>query len=116
MKIALNAQLLSFADSYRNGGISRVIYNTLFELGRDPRGNTYDVYVPDAPATNGWGGLRFHAGGSSRPSMRIVWEQTQFGRELRALKPDLLHGMAYAVPAAWPGPSVVTIYDLSFLL
>jgi glycosyltransferase involved in cell wall biosynthesis len=24
--------------------------------------------------------------------------------------------MAYAVPAGWPGPSVVTVYDLSFLL
>src|SRR5438093_1221915 len=34
---------------------------------------------------------------------------------LQALQPDLLHGLAYAIPAAWNGPSVVTIYDLSFL-
>src|SRR5436309_1468364 len=31
------------------------------------------------------------------------------------LKPDLLHGLAYALPVGWSGPGVVTIYDLSFL-
>src|SRR5205807_2209214 len=49
--VALNAQLLSFARSYRSGGISRVIY----------------------------------------------------------------HSLSYALPLAWPGRSVLTIYDLSFV-
>ncbi|MBV9323636.1 MAG: glycosyltransferase family 4 protein [Chloroflexi bacterium] len=118
MRIALNAQLLSFAGSYRNGGISRVIYHTLAELGRDPRGHAYEVFVPEAPQTNGWGSLNFRVSGkhTQSPTRRILWEQTSFARQLRQLKPDLVHGMAYAVPVGWSGPSVVTVYDLSFLL
>lgn len=118
MRIALNAQLLSFADSYRSGGISRVIYHTLHELGRDARGNSYEVFVPEAPSPNGWGQLNFRASGArtQSPTMRILWEQTLFARELRRIKPDLVHGMAYALPVGWNGPGVVTVYDLSFLL
>ena len=118
MRIALNAQLLSFADSYRSGGISRVIYHTLHELGRDARGNAYEVFVPEAPSPNGWGQLNFHPSGSrtQSPTLRILWEQTVFARELRRLQPQLVHGMAYALPIGWTGPSVVTVYDLSFLL
>jgi len=118
LRIALNAQLLSFAENYRSGGISRVIYHLLAELGRDPRGHTFDVFVPEAPHTNGWGALNFHQTGKrmTRPPLRIAWEQTQLPRQLKSLQPDLVHGMAYAVPVAWAGPSVVTIYDLSFLL
>jgi glycosyltransferase involved in cell wall biosynthesis len=118
LRIALNAQLLSFADSYRSGGISRVIYHTLAELGRDPRGHSYEVFVPHAPTTNGWGGLKFRESGAGTvgATRRILWEQTSFPRQLRQLEPDLVHGMAYALPVGWSGPSVVTVYDLSFLL
>src|SRR6266852_6941231 len=97
MHIALNAQLLSFAETYRSGGISRVIYHLLAELGRDSRGHTFDVFVPTAPATKGWGKLCFHPSGSHtvRPAVRIAWEQTMLPRQLAALKPrpDLLHGL-----------------------
>jgi glycosyltransferase involved in cell wall biosynthesis len=117
LRIALNAQLLSFADNYRSGGISRVIYHLLAELGRDPRSHTYDVFVPTAPTNDGWGKLTFHPSGghTARPAMRILWEQTVLPRELTRLRPDLLHGTAYALPVGWPGACVVTIYDLSFL-
>src|SRR5579859_8005863 len=100
MHIALNAQLLSFAESYRSGGISRVIFHLLSELGRDSRGHTFDVFVPTAPTTNGWGTLKFHASGQRtvRPSLRIAWEQTVLPRRLAEVRPDLLHGMAYALP------------------
>jgi glycosyltransferase involved in cell wall biosynthesis len=118
LRIALNAQLLSFADSYRSGGINRVIYHTLAELGRDPRGHTFDVFVPQAPTEKAWGSLNFRESGPQTisPTRRILWEQTRLPRQLRQLQPDLLHGMAYAVPVGWSGPSVVTVYDLSFLL
>ncbi|HEX8967587.1 MAG TPA: glycosyltransferase family 1 protein [Chloroflexota bacterium] len=117
MRIALNAQLLSFAPNYRSGGISRVIYHLLAELGRDPRGHVFDVFVPEAPRSDGWEGLRFHPTGrhTIRPSVRIIWEQTALPAALRSLEPDLLHGLAYALPVGWSGPGVVTIYDLSFL-
>src|ERR1044072_7029050 len=59
-----------------------------------------------------------HAPGKTtqKPAPRTAWEQPVLPRKLRQLNPDLVHGLAYAVPAAWPGPSVVSIYDLSFLL
>ena len=117
MRIALNAQLLSFAESYRSGGISRVIYHLLAELARDPRGHAFDVYAPTAPNSPQFGALTFHPSGEGtvRPARRIAWEQTVLPRQLSNLRPDLFHGMAYALPLAWSGPSVVTIYDLSFL-
>jgi len=119
MRIALNAQLLSSAESYRSGGISRVIYHLVAELARDPRGHSYDVFAPAVPPafSGDMRGLRFHPTGehTSRPALRIAWEQTVLPRQLKALAPDLLHGLAYALPVAWSGPGVVTVYDLSFL-
>ncbi len=119
MRIALNAQLLSSAENYRSGGINRVIYHLLAELGRDPRGHSYDVFAPAVPSgfSENMGGLRFHTSGAHtlRPALRIAWEQAVLPRRLAALKPELVHGLAYALPAGWSGPGVVTVYDLSFL-
>ncbi len=125
MRIALNAQLLSQAAGYRSGGINRVIYGLLGELARDPRGHHYDVFVPELPprpehvdgAARGLDDVRFLVTGNhtQRPSMRIAWEQSVLPLQLARLRPDLIHGLAYALPLAWPGPAVVTIFDLSFL-
>jgi glycosyltransferase involved in cell wall biosynthesis len=118
VRIALNAQLLSFEQSYRSGGINRVIYHLLRELGRDPRGHQFDVFVPRPPLTEGFERMTFHATGAatSSPAKRVLWEQTILPRELARLRPDLVHGLAYALPVGWRGPSIVSIYDLSFLL
>jgi glycosyltransferase involved in cell wall biosynthesis len=118
--VALNALLLSRAQSYRSGGISRVIYHLLTEFARDARGHQFDVFVPEAPAADepmARGKLRFvpAGGATARPALRIAWEQTMLPRRVARVQPDLLHGMAYALPAGWGGPSVVSVYDLSFL-
>lgn len=120
MRIALNAQLLSRAHSYRGGGISRVIYNVLDQLANDTRGHEVDAFVPELPpAEDGLtrGQVRFQRSGAwtARPGGRIVWEQACFPVRLSALRPDLLHSMAYASPLAWRGPTVLTVYDLSFM-
>jgi glycosyltransferase involved in cell wall biosynthesis len=117
VRIALNAQLLSHSTTFRSGGISRVIYHLLLELGRDPRGHELHACVPEPPEFDGAGGVRYHASGAAtqRPALRIGWEQTVLPRRLAQLKPDLLHGLAYALPVGWPGRSLVSIYDPSFL-
>lgn len=117
MRIAINAQLLSLAENYRRGGISRVIYHLLAELGRDARGHSFDVFAPAVPSEFRGNSLRFHTSGAYtlRPTLRILWEQTVLPQRLAALQPDLVHGLAYALPVGWSGPGVVTIYDLSFL-
>lgn len=119
MRVALNAQLLSRARSYRSGGISRVIAHLLAELARDPRGSCYEVYLPDRPDPTEIPpspALAYHASGTitRRPPVRILWEQTVLPASLAAARPDLLHGLAYALPLAWRGPAVLTVYDLSF--
>ncbi|MDQ3811885.1 MAG: glycosyltransferase family 4 protein [Chloroflexota bacterium] len=121
MHVALNAMLLSRAQSYRSGGISRVISHLLAEYARDPRGHRFQAFVPEAPRDDGLvatNTFELEEVGPElvQPARRIAWEQTRLPRRLAERRPDLLHGMAYALPMAWPGASVVTIYDLSFLL
>jgi glycosyltransferase involved in cell wall biosynthesis len=118
--VALNALLLSREQNYRSGGISRVIHHLLAEFARNPRGHRYDVYVPEVPSAEGplgAGRLNYVAAGeaTTRPTRRIAWEQTSLPRQLGQARPDVLHGLAYALPLGWGGPSVVTVYDLSFL-
>src|SRR4030081_3555342 len=105
MRIALNAQLLSLAENYRSGGISRVIYHLLAELGRDARGHSYDVFAPAMPSgfptdSINKGHLRLHPTGEHtlRPALRIAWEQTILPRRLEKFDPDHLHDMAYPLP------------------
>jgi glycosyltransferase involved in cell wall biosynthesis len=47
--------------------------------------------------------------------VRIFWEQVVAPFALARAQPDLLHGMAFALPLTWTSPSVVTIFDLSFI-
>jgi len=116
--VALNALLLSRAQSYRSGGISRVIYHLLAEFARDARGHRFDAFVPEAPTDEklSRGSIRYHTAGSAteRPTLRIAWEQARLPRVLQRAQPDLLHGLAYALPIGWSGPAVVSVYDLSF--
>ena len=50
------------------------------------------------------------------PWARIFWEQCLQPLELRRLRPDLLHSLAFVSPVRPPCPAVVTVYDLSFKL
>lgn len=119
MRIAINAQKLSFAHSYQSGGISRYIYHLLTELRGLPSAHTFEVFAPRAPldaALAPDGRFRIKPTGTltEHPLARIIWEQLLLPLELRG-RCDLLHGTAFALPLAWKGPAVVTIFDLSFL-
>jgi glycosyltransferase involved in cell wall biosynthesis len=115
--VALNAHLLSGAPGYRSAGIHTYIYNTLAHLlqaAPDLRLTALTgraACTPDVPGLD----VRRSAWDTSRPMARVAWEQLIAPIELASLRPDLLHGMAFATPLAWPGPSVVTVYDLSFV-
>jgi glycosyltransferase involved in cell wall biosynthesis len=114
--IALNAHLLSGEASYRSAGIHRYLYHSLAHLPDVAPEFAYTVFV-------GAGSLPDHLDLAIRrtrlptvhPFSRIVWEQVVAPFVLARARPDLLHGMAFSLPLAWPGPSVVTIFDLSFL-
>ncbi len=120
MELALNAHLLDFGGTYRAAGISRYIAGLLRGLQQVDVVNGYIVYLDKTPLPAGL----FHAGNfraaqsrlaTGRPLVRIAWEQVAQPVLLARSRPTLLHSMAYASPLLWNGPTVVTVYDLSFL-
>jgi glycosyltransferase involved in cell wall biosynthesis len=121
MRIALNAQLLSFSLSYRQAGISRLIDATIRGLQAVDSENDYTVFVGDERIPADYlSNPRWRMTASRLPTMnralRIVWEQTALPWSAATTKADLLHALAYVGPLACPCPFVVTVYDLSFLL
>jgi len=120
VRVALNAQLLSTAATYRSAGISRVIQHLLTELPAVAGGERFVVFAPEdranrdllAPPTYA---ARLTRLPMHRPVMRIAWEQTVLPFELRRVRAELLHALGFVSPFAWRGPTVVTTYDLSFM-
>ena len=95
--VGLNAQLLSLRQSYRSAGISWYIFNLLRHL---PAADT---------------SVRYTALPAKHPVARILWEQTALPAALRQSGADLLHALAFVSPLANRLPTVLTIYDLSFV-
>jgi glycosyltransferase involved in cell wall biosynthesis len=119
MRIALNAQKLSFAQAYQAGGISRYIYNLLRELRRLASGHSFEAFAPGSPTDSSLADtehFRITPTGKAteRPAARVLWEQVVLPARLLG-RCDLLHGLAFALPLAWTGRAVVTVLDLSFL-
>lgn len=112
--IAINAHLLAPDSGYRQAGIHRYIYNILSHL-------------PVVDATLHYTALLHHpfnhpdiherrsSFDTSSPGRRIVWEQLVQPFVLRQVKPDLYHALAFVIPRGLRCPSVVTVYDLSFV-
>lgn len=118
MRIALNAQKLSFAQGYQAGGISRYCYHLVAELRRLSSEHELEVYAsrqPQDSALEPTERFRIVPTGAvtERPPVRVLWEQLVL--PLCARRCDILHGLAFTLPLAWSGRSVVTIFDLSFL-
>jgi glycosyltransferase involved in cell wall biosynthesis len=114
--VALNAHLLSGAASYRSAGIHGYLFNTLADLPDAADGIGYTILVGrgQLPPRHDWRVVRSNWP-TDNPAVRIMWEQVCAPLVLSRIRPDLLHGMAFALPLAWNGPAVVTIFDLSFL-
>jgi glycosyltransferase involved in cell wall biosynthesis len=120
VRVALNAQLLSNAASYRSAGINRVLQHLLAELPAVPGGEEYLVYAPAGAANRRLLSSprvrrRLTRLPVDRPPVRIAWEQTVLPVELLRERVDLLHALGFVSPFGWRGKTVVTVYDLSFL-
>ena len=121
MRIALNAQLLSFSASYRQAGISRLIHATLQGLQAIDQENDYTVFTGHEPIPPGYfTNARWRAAPTRLPTarrpVRILWEQAVQPWSVASAGAHLLHNLAYVGPLVCPRPQVVTVYDLSFLL
>jgi glycosyltransferase involved in cell wall biosynthesis len=124
MHIGINAQLLSFSQNYRNGGISRYIRYLLTELARSPGQHTYTIFVngPDVVERLGISHPQLTfvtaAWPEDRPATRVMWEQVTLPGLLRERGIQVLHAPANVLPERLPRDcaGVVTLHDLAFLL
>lgn len=114
--IGINAHLLSGQPGYRRAGIHHYMAQLLRHL---PAASDYHYTIftrspgdisPDAQRSVVPGRWP-----TERRLVRIVWEQTAWPLAAWQRRLDLLHGMAFATPLLSPCPTVVTVYDLSFV-
>ncbi len=116
MHIGLNAHLLSPQAGYRSAGIHGYITNTLAALPNiagDAAHLTAFVGGANPVQFNGIT-MQQAALDTTAPPRRILWEQAVQPFHLNRF--DLYHAMAFVAPLLpYKPPTVVTIYDLSFI-
>jgi glycosyltransferase involved in cell wall biosynthesis len=116
LHVGLNAHLLSLEGDYRSAGPNWYIYHMLRQLPVAAPHLRYTAFLHESrfPAPQD---LRVKRSRFSTvaPLRRIAWEQFVAPKVLRQEQVDLLHGMAFAVPLRSPCPTVITVFDLSFV-
>ncbi len=113
--IGLNAHLLSGKAGYRSAGIHGYIYHTLLNLraaAPDDWHFTAMVGASNPLKLNGMD-VRRSRQDTDSPPKRILWEQAIQPFQLNDF--DLYHGLAFVSPLLLTKPSIITVYDLSFL-
>ena len=120
--IGINAHLLANSASYRRAGIHQYIAQVLRNLPSEnsSTGNGrfhYDIYTQHTAKWLQRPDFTLHHSHwpTTKRSTRILWEQTAWPWHARQQKNDLLHSMAFVTPVLTNIPSVVTVYDLSFM-
>ncbi len=115
--ISLNAHLLAAQASYRSAGINGYIYHLLRALPDIDPSFFYTVFTGSQaqPPQHERLAVRRSRWDTQSPLRRIVWEQVVQPRAVRQADPALLHALAFVTPLFSRVPSVVTVYDLSFV-
>lgn len=123
MHIGINAQLLSFSQNYRNGGVSRYIRYLLTELAQRPGKHEYTVFVNGQDVAEHLAARHpciTYVSASwpeSRPAARVAWEQFTLPSLIRQRHIDVLHSPVNVLPELLPRScaGIVTLHDLAFL-
>jgi glycosyltransferase involved in cell wall biosynthesis len=115
MHIGLNAHLLSGQASYRSAGIHGYIYNTLLHLAAAAPADWRFTALVGAGNAAQFPGIHTRRArfDTTSPLRRILWEQLAQPWQLGDF--DLYHALAFVSPVLLNKPSVVTVYDLSFV-
>ncbi len=117
IRIGINAHLLSGQPGYRRAGIHNYIYKILDNIPLAEPNWEYTVFLANKArleAKYGFKAKRSHWP-TDRRIVRILWEQSVWPIVAKFGKFDLLHSMAFVLPILGKTPSVVTVYDLSFI-
>lgn len=123
MHIGINAQLLSFSQNYRNGGVSRYIRYLLTELAQRPGKHEYTVFVNGQDVAERLAARHSRityvsaSWPESRPAARVAWEQFTLPSLIRQRHIDVLHSPVNVLPELLPRScaGIVTLHDLAFL-
>lgn len=126
MHIGINAQLLSFSQNYRNGGVSRYIRSLLTELVKQPGEHEYTVFVNGQAVIEQLTDMSIchpqityvpASWSEAQPTARITWEQLTLPSLIRQKRIDVLHSPVNVLPEMLPQrcAGVVTLHDLAFL-
>jgi glycosyltransferase involved in cell wall biosynthesis len=123
MHIGINAQLLSFSQNYRNGGVSRYIRSLLTALAKQPGEHKYTVFVNGEDVVERLGAqhpqITYVSAPwpESRPASRIAWEQLTLPSLIRQKHIDVLHSPVNVLPEFLPRScaGIITLHDLAFL-
>ncbi|MCP4426721.1 MAG: glycosyltransferase family 4 protein, partial [Chloroflexi bacterium] len=114
LRVGINAHLLSGEAGYRRAGIHQYIAQTLRHLPQDEC--EYTIFTRH---TASWladlGAVVGSRWPTERRLARIAWEQLAWPWLAARHKIDLLHSTAFVVPRLTSRPTVVTVYDLSFM-
>lgn len=123
MHVGINAQLLSYSQNYRNGGVSRYIRFLLTELARQPGEHEYTIFVNGQDVVERL--AAFHprityvpvTWSEDRPAARVAWEQLTLPSLIRQRGITVLHSPVNVLPALLPRTcaGVITLHDLAFL-
>ncbi len=113
--IGLNAHLLARQAGYRTAGIHGYIYGLLAHLRRNTPADWRLTALVGAGSAAQFDGVTVRPArwDTEPPLRRILWEQVAQPAQLREF--DLYHALAFVSPLVLPVPSIVTVYDLSFL-
>jgi glycosyltransferase involved in cell wall biosynthesis len=124
VRVAINAQLMSFGASYRNAGVSRFTYKLLDGLGRIATDVEFIAFINKAEQTDaaksdvgqvGRVRLLTENAITSGPLRRVAWEQFTLPKALKNLDTEVFHAPANVLPRSVPCASVVTIHDIVFI-
>ncbi|MBN1934886.1 MAG: glycosyltransferase family 4 protein [Anaerolineae bacterium] len=114
--VGLNASLLSLGENYRGAGINWYIYDLLCHLPDADPVLRYTAFLSEARFCPPPGlEVRRSAWSTQSPIKRIAWEQLIAPWALRRERVDVLHAMAFVSPVLSRLPTVITVFDLSFL-
>ncbi|MDY7041901.1 MAG: glycosyltransferase family 1 protein [Chloroflexota bacterium] len=115
-RIGLNALLLSLSADYRGAGPNSYIFHLLRNLDGIGGEYRYKAFISDHRfATSGEMALYLTHWPAYGPAARVAWEQLILPVVLHRQRMDLIHGMAFVAPLLSPCPTVITVFDLSFL-
>jgi glycosyltransferase involved in cell wall biosynthesis len=120
MRIAINANLVSFSGTYRQAGVSKYTELLINNLGEIDSSNEYLIYFGNGPHPPEFAAAPNFRLVQSRlnteePLIRIAWEQFIAPFRLLWDRPALLHCPVNVMPLLALPRTVITIHDLGFM-